>query len=58
MKLREVEFWVKDKKFKGHFHTWGKRGDEELYEFFGIVEDEFGNCHELDACQIKFIKEI
>jgi len=55
-KLRPVEFWVrtKDNKHTGFFHCWGQRGDKELTDFFGVVEDEEGLCYELDPCQIKF----
>lgn len=55
--LRPVEFWTcnKEIKYKGFFHTWGQRRDENLAEFFGVVEDELGACIELDAIQIKFI---
>ena len=56
-KLREVEFWTHNKgiKYKGFFHTWGQRADEDGSEFFAVVEDELGACLELDAIQIKFV---
>ena len=56
-KLREVRFWTHDKniKYRGFFHTWGRRGNEVQQEFFAVVEDELGHCLELDAVQIKFM---
>jgi hypothetical protein len=55
-KLRTVEFWKCDRKVKskGFFHSWGQRQDENLTEFFGVVEDELGACFELDPIQIRF----
>ena len=39
---------------QGKFHIWGQRGDETGTDFFGVVEDEGGNCIELDPAQIIF----
>jgi hypothetical protein len=40
--------------FCGWFHSWGQNGGEDGSDFFGVVEDESGQCHIADPTEITF----